>query len=231
MECDSSIFWLGSDLIVYRSRGYSAERVSDVALEEWMRDLVILLGLDACSYSQNGHEFYCLTFTGPTLQSQRSVAYDCATKLWADRASGADGTGVWRARSALMRGGAPLAGDRYTGALHLLEPGGLNDVGVPRVFVACLPPLWAETRRAFMSRLELEMDVGDKGALVTLEKSDDGGYTFTDPRAASTGAVGNYRARVVWNRLGSFFQRVLRFTFTSPPTLYGADVNMDGGKW
>ncbi len=51
---------------------------------------------------------------------------------------------------------------------------------------------------------------------ISLEYSDDGGYNWSNKRERSLGAEGEYRQRVRFNRLGSFRQRVVRISTSSP---------------
>jgi hypothetical protein len=46
--------------------------------------------------------------------------------------------------------------------------------------------------------------------------SDDGGKTWSNERTADTGAVGNYKARVIYRRLGSGRDRVIELSVTDP---------------
>lgn len=66
-----------------------------------------------------------------------------------------------------------------------------------------------------------------------IEWSDDGGYTWSEPRYVSVGAAGSYSQLVrVW-RLGQGRNRVYRVTYTenTPFALYGAslDLKIPGG--
>jgi len=109
---------------------------------------------------------------------------------------------------------------------------GVRDNGVPIMRHAILPPDWAGTRRAFCSRLEVEMESG--GDLspgdVTLDWSDDGGRTWTGgPRTMSAGAPTEFRKRVYTTRLGSFRQRMFRLTTHGHCCFYAADADIQLG--
>ncbi|ASL01759.1 hypothetical protein [Xanthomonas citri] len=58
---------------------------------------------------------------------------------------------------------------------------------------------------------------------ISLEYSDDGGYNWSNKRERSLGAEGEYFQRVRFNRLGSFRQRVVRISTSSP-----ADTDLMG---
>ena len=57
--------------------------------------------------------------------------------------------------------------------------------------------------------------IGSDTPLMLMSYSDDGGRTFTNDREGSMGDVGQYRKRIKWNRLGRFYQRVIRLRGSS----------------
>ena len=233
---DGSVFWVGVDSIVYRSNGYKAERISTHGIETQLRALggggTQALGL---SYSQNGHIFYAIT------AGQTTWVYDCATKLWHTRSSPPstpDGSTPWRIISASNVSDIPLLGDSLTGMLFYANLTHSVEVGNEQVHIATLPPLYANTRRAFCARLEIEMETGDPpgsiGAIpvstVKLQWSDDGGYSFSGgPRQISYGARAAYRTRAFTTRLGSFRQRTFRLTTYGHTTYYAIDAEITAG--
>ncbi len=221
-QIDNSFWFVGKDGVVYRTKGYNLVRVSTHPIEELIRAQWPnqVFGF---AYQWRGHSFYVIT------QVQRTFIYDCATEVWHERSSAADGSTAWFIRSsALFSGGAWLLGDFNTGALYTPASFEPDDASLRQV---TLPPLWAGTKRAFCSRLEVEMEVGTTASHgdVLLEWSDDGGTTWTGSRVMSAGAVGELRRRVVATRLGSFRQRVFRISTHSPSTIFGVDADIQAG--
>lgn len=222
---DGSVFWLGTDCTVWRGEGYRASRVSTHAIEALIRATNPSTVQAALAYTDNGHPFYVLIFLDST------VAYDCRTQRWAERCSQADGTGRWRPQSVALRGQTVLFGDNDSGSIYYqdttIDTDG--DVVVPRQ--ATLPTIWGNTNRAFMHRLEIELETGVSGD-ISLEWSDDGGFTWPGRRVLPSGVASEHYNRVVTNRLGSFRQRTFRITMYKRGTLYGVDAYMslgDGG--
>ena len=229
---DNSIFFLSYQGIVFRINGYQAIRISTSYIEEWIRANSDYNLIDACSHTFEGHAWYCLTFNGSKPETRRTFCYDCSTQRWAERASGLGASDVWLGQSAAQRGQVVLIGSRANGQIYNLDPGADNDNGTVLTRIATLPPIWAETDRAFMHRLTLEMQPGlmPKDNRIQLDVSDDGGFTYrTRPDGVVAGVLGDTKHRVYWPRLGSFRQRVLRFTLNGPCALYGADVEMEKG--
>lgn len=227
---DGSVFWVGVDGIVYRSAGYAAQRISTHGVEAQLRELggVAPIGV---IYTQNGHIFYAMT-AGTT-----TWVYDCATQLWHTRSSSIDGSTPWRIISASNVNDIPLLGDSRSGNLFYANLDHSIENGDPVVHIATLPPLYASTRRAFCSRLEVEMEVGSPPEglpvttpNVTLQWSDDGGYSFSGgPRQMPFGPKAAYRTRVFTTRLGSFRQRTFRLTTTRHTTYYAVDADITAG--
>lgn len=225
-ELDESLWWLGQDRIVYRNEGYAARRVSTHAIEAVLQRHGDLRDISACAWTFEGHGFYALSLPNQTF------VHDAATGLWHERASAANGLGRWRGQCAAQSGQHLFLGDSVTGTLYSMDASLGSDGGVPHAWSATLPPLWAETRRGFMSRVEVEMEVGGDASpgLVTLDWSDDGGWNFYGgPRTMGAGAASERRKRVFATRLGSFRQRVLRVSGTGHATLYGADADISAG--
>jgi hypothetical protein len=223
--CDGSFFFLGTDGIIRRTAGYRTERVSTHALEAAIREMALtsLVPANAISYAQDGHVFYCLTI------GQRTFVYDCATKMWHDRSSSADGAQPWRPVSTALLGDQVLFGE--TGSGRVLGPfKRIPDDGVWPLRSVTMPPLWAGTNRAFCSRLEVETEGhSDWTGDITLEWADDdnvsvwkGGRTLSDTPNT------NHRRRLVTTRLGSFHQRVFRMKTHGAGALYAVDADIIG---
>jgi len=67
----------------------------------------------------------------------------------------------------------------------------------------------------------------NKDNYISLSWSDDGGHTWADERTASMGNVGEYKKRVIWNRLGMPRDRAFRLTCSSPMKKVFMDIYVD----
>jgi hypothetical protein len=96
-----------------------------------------------------------------------------------------------------------------TGALWSPDSSVATEKGATIQRTAQLPALVTHGPRAFMARLEVEMEVGTNASAspLLLSWSDDGGTTYTTPRSLDAGTTGQTRLRVATTRLGSFRQR------------------------
>lgn len=221
---DGSMFWVARNGTVFRSVGYTAQRVSTHAIEESIRQAGAPNAVCGLGYVQGGHSFYCVTY-GPT-----TLVYDVATKVWHERSS-VQTTGAWLPLSIGQYGDIPLFGASNSGKLLTAIPFLETDDGVNQSRLVQLPPLWGGTSRAFCSRLEVELEIGQprNPAGVQLQWSDDGGYTWTAGRAMQTNNSGQYRKRVFTTRLGSFRQRMFRLWMVGHTVIYGVDADITAG--
>jgi hypothetical protein len=222
---DGSMFWVTNGGIVLRSEGYKAKRISTHSVERIIRNAGVTNADLSLTYEQDGHTFYTVTY------GDRTLVYDITTNKWAERSSSVDGSTPWRATSAATLGMVPVLGDRYSGKLFIPVPGLRYEGGLSVLRQFTMPPLWAGTSRAFLNRLEVEMEVGtiESNAQVLVQWSDDGGNTWSAGRNLSPGAIGAFRTRMYTWRLGSFHQRMFRFTTTSgAPTFYAVDASITG---
>ena len=227
-----SVWWIGNDNVVYRSNGYVATRVSNSAIEARITGMFIGDdALDCLFYKIDGHSFYVFSVAGDL-----TWAYDAGAGTWHERSSTADGNGRWRANCATQLGGEPILGDFNTGQLMRLVRASDNDIGVPLMRQAVLPPLAVSSvrgARSFCARLEVEMEVGTGASHqdVTLDWSDDGGQTWVGGRLMGSGPIGNGRKRVFTTRLGSFRQRTFRITTRGAATLWAVDADITPGAY
>jgi hypothetical protein len=223
-RADSSVWWVGLDGIVYRSNGYNPQRVSTHAIEAIIGPSTVSLW--AVTHAHRGHWFYCLT----TIDN-RTLVYDCSTQTWHERSTSTDGTGPWQTTvAATDNNSLHLFGDRTSGELYTLGMQA-TDAGVTVIRQATLPPLWANTNRAFCARVEIEMEVGGANTPgpVLLEWSDDGSRTWGPSRALSAGLPNELRHRVFTTRLGSFRQRTFRMTTHGLTRFYAVDADIQTG--
>ena len=228
-DVDNSLWWLAPEGIVYRTGGnaspYQATRVSHHAIETELQ----ASNKDTCfalSYVIRGHAVYVLTIADLGL----TFGYDAATKRWHNRSSSADGTGPWLALAGGRIGPGSYVGD-VNGRLYTLDPDADTDNGVLVLRSVTMPPLWALTNRAFCSRLEVEMEVNGPTPTndLRLEWSDDGGWTWNGDRIIATNGPLGRRTRAYTTRLGSFRQRVFRFSCNARLIMYAVDADISPG--
>ena len=226
-RADNSVWWVGLDGIVYRSNGYTPQRVSTHAIEAIIGPSTVSLW--AVTHPYRGHWCYCLT----TIDN-RTLVYDVATGVWHERSTSTDGNAPWQTTvAATDNNSLHLYGDRASGWLYTLAMGA-NDANVTVIRQATLPPLWATahpSNRVFCARVEIEMESGGANSPgdVLLQWSDDGSRTWNAGRVMSAGTADELRKRVFTTRLGSFRQRTFRITSHGLSRYYAVDADIAPG--
>lgn len=224
-KADNSVFWLGADDkgqgIVLRAVGYQPQRISTHAIEYAIGQYGTISDAVAWTYQQEGHSFYVLSF--PTADA--TWVYDASTNEWHERAWRDSMNEYHRHRGAchMAFAGHNIVGDWENGNLYRLDLGTYTDNGDTIVRIRQAPHLVSDGKRVFHRSLQIDMETGV--GLVTgqgsdpqamLQWSNDGGATWSNEHWASIGRIGQYVARVRWNRLGQARDRVYRLTITDP---------------
>lgn len=213
-KADNNLFWLGDDLRFYAAKGYDPIPISTPAIDKLVGEQSSPHTARAFTYAQEGHTFYCCSFTGLTL------AYDVSSGLWHERETD---SGRWAAdcHSYVFR--KNIVGDASAGKLYELDLDTYTDNGTTISRRAITPPIDAQGHRGTMSRFFLEAEGGvglttgqgsDPQAM--LDWTDDGGRTWSNEVWAAIGKIGEYGNRATWSRLGQFRSRSMRVTITDP---------------
>lgn len=225
-EHDGIVFWLGDDLKVYMATGYQPQRISNFAVEEFIRkfaDDAAIGVLDAygMAYSQAGHTFYVLTFP----MAGYTFCFDIGVNppVWHERRSGTQLTNaVWGVTTLTTWNGVVYAG--YSdGQVGILDLDTFTEFGNAIRSAARTPPLFNDGKRATLSTLELECELGaglntgqGSDPTVMLRWSDDGGATWSNQREMSIGRTGSRIDRAMARRMGMFRQRTYEFSISDP---------------
>ena len=226
---DNSIFWLANDKTVRRLDGQTPLRVSQHGMEKALKGYSDLTDCQAFSYSLEGH--LCVVFRFPTAGA--TWVFDITMGEWHERESWPGGS--WDVCKTVEVGGVVYALHAETGAVGILNPDSAEEWGNYLRPEWTYQPIYQEGQRLFHSQFEMGMTpaVTDSVAEphITLEYSDDGGRTFTTAPTRSMGAVGQYKTRVVWHRLGSGRDRVYRASVSDPipMTVWGSYAEISNG--
>ena len=221
---DNSIFWLYQEQaggrMVMRSNGYQPVRVSDHAVEWAMSQYATVADAVSWTYQYSGHSFYVLCF--PTAGA--TWVYDVSTSKWHERAAFTGGVYIrYKPATHMHCFGKHLVGDYSSGKLFSLDPNVYTDDGNPLVRTRIAPHLGNELNRNFYDELELDCQVGmglpsgqGSDPKIILQVSRDGGKTFGNEQPRGLGKMGQFRARVVWRRLGYARDLVFKLVMTDP---------------
>jgi hypothetical protein len=217
--------WLGRDADgqaqVYAGRG---QRVSTRAIEERFEGIDVA-NARAYTYSDGGSRFYCLNV--PNVDT--TLCFDLTFKQWHERAELVAGAyEPWRPTCHAFAYGKHYFG-AADGKIYQLDADAHDFAGDVKVRDRIAPVISSpDMRKLRYSRFDLLSERGFGGA-VMLRFSDDNGATWSAWRTDSAGAVGEYRERVRFNRLGSARDRVfqVRATDAVPFNPVAANVEVD----
>ena len=234
---DNSVFWLGRDErgagVVYRLEGFRAARISTMAIEQVIQSS-IEAGNDvsqavAYAYQHNGHAFYVLQVPGV----ETTWTYDVSSGQWHERAEFVLGDyEQHRGRYHAYCFGQHLIGgdDDVIYAYDVEANTNAGDVLVrDRVSPHYATP---QLDRISFPSFELDCTVGfgiagQTEARVMLRYSNDGGFSWSDWRTSTLGAVGEKTARARFLRCGSARDRVwqIRATDDVPFAIVAAAID------
>ena len=221
-----SLVWVGKTErgagYVYLMDGHAPRRISTQAVEEALSGSADLSQCSLWTYHIDGSEF--VGVNAPGLET--TWVYEFATQQWHERGEWIDG--AWRpfrADSVTFVGGRHYAcGGRNA---YIISAADYSVAGVPMVRERTWPHLVAPSFEPVAYRsLELACTTGH-GGTVTLEISNDGGFTFGAPLLRSLGVVGRWMQRVRWQPLGSARDRVFRIRCSDavPLVIHAAAVD------
>jgi len=200
--------------------GYVPTRISTHAVEQTLLNKNIDNAI-AWTYQQEGHECYVVTF--PTLDL--TWVYDVSTSMW-HKWLWIDNTNTYhrhRGNCAALFQGKVYVGDYENGIIYLLDPSNFTDNGQEIRRLRRAPHLVTDLQRQYLDELQIQFQPGvgnqvDPGQTpqAMLRWSNDGGSTWSNEHWTSIGAVGLYKNRAIWRRLGWSRDRVFEVVVTDP---------------
>ena len=218
--------WLGLDdtgqAQVMAGRG---QRVSTRAIEERFEGLN-LTGARAFTFNWQAHQFYCLNVANV----DTTLAFDLTFKQWFELAELVGGDYQhWRPTCHAF-----AYGNHYFGAddgiIYKMDPAVNNFAGS----VKCRDRISPVTSSPDMHRLrfssfEILADKGTNGT-VLFRSSDDNGFTWNNWHYDSAGAIGKYRDRSIFRRLGHARDKVFQARMTDDAPWNPVAANVEIGR-
>lgn len=222
---DNSVFWIGRDkdgnANVYRTRGFSPQRISTYAIEFILGQISDLSVIRSYTYQENGHVFYVLT--GSTMST--TLVYDVSTQQWHERAF-LNGFGNFErdlAITHMFAFGKHLVGDRSSGNVYQQSLDFFDDNGSAIKRQRTFTHIHNEGEPIRFNQLAVEFEGGvglqsgqGSNPQAWLEVSEDFGRTWGPEYYTGIGAVGKYMTRAVWRKLGLSYQFTFRVSISDP---------------
>lgn len=227
VKLDNALFWVGDDLIVYRS-GPVPESVTTPMIADRLRNAAPgIAQLTAFACQAEGHWFY--VFNLPS--TNESYAYDCSTKEWARwgtyQAFFPD-PGVFMGSTAAGFGATTFIGSRTDSRIWLLDPANNFDDDVEKQVIVS-GAIWTIAGKLRLNNVCLSCvrGVGNADApdpLVWMRMSKDGARTWSVWLSGTLGRRGEYTYKAVWRGLGLVSQPGVVFEFrVSDPVVFVAE--------
>lgn len=220
VKTNGQIFFVGSSVdepvsvFAYSGSG-QPQKISTRPIDTLLQKLseTQVTEIIAWSYSQGGHSFIGFTLSNTT------IVFDLTTGLWHERKSrvtsddGAVVTSRYRVSCVLPVYGKLLVGDLKDGRIGTLSATVYSEYTENILKRVVGQPFVNEMRSFTVPQLEATVESGVGNSNVTdpqimMERSIDG-VTWTDPRQASMGKLGEYQKRQIWYKLG----RASRFEY------------------
>jgi hypothetical protein len=222
---NNTIYFIGSDLMVYEMVGYTPVRISSHAIEADLAG-VDLLDAFAYTYQEGGHLFYVMTIPS----RNKTWCFDIATREWHIRRDYQFGR--HRSNCHEFIENKNLVGDFQSGRIYELTQKYLSDDGEPLIRDFTLPTINNGRKFTTIYSFELDMTTGigltygqgsDPKAILNYSK--DGGKTWSNDKFTNLGKLGKYLERVKWTRFGAARQFIIRVRISDPVPI---DI---GGAW
>ena len=245
-KLDNGVFWLGGDArgegIVYRTNGYTGQRVSTHAIEWQIQQYGDISDAIGYTYQQDGHAFYVLIFPS----AGATWVYDVATDNWHERAAWVNGAYTrHRSNCQMAFNHQVIVGDYNDGRIYAFDLETYSDDDQPQRWLRswrALPQDQNTLVRTAQHSLQLDAETGvglnsGQGDIpqAMLRWSDDGGHTWSNEHWSSMGAIGAYGTRTFWRRLGmtnKLRDRVYEVSGTDPVkiAIVGANLLLSGSS-
>lgn len=237
-RADNSVFFLGSDKVIWRLNGYQPTRISTHAVEYSIGQYDVS-DCRMWAEKREGHLFIWCQF--PT--GNETWVFDVATGMWHRRAyrDPNNGTlGRHRANCHLYLDNTHYVGDYENGKIYELSMDAYDDDGDPLPAIrVCKHVADGGLKPVFHHRLQIDVEAGvglvsgnGSDPKMILRWSDDGGHTYGNDVEMPIGAIGEYATRVIWEPLGRAYDRVYWAQITDPVkrVIVGAALDTTTGR-
>lgn len=216
-KIDNSVFFPATDNTVRRMNGYTPVIISTPFITQQIEALDTLdrASLIGMAWSEGSHSFYGLTC------AKWSYAYDCSTQLWIRKRSYlADN---WRVSTILNVAGDYLAFDTLSARMGQLSPEVYAEWDSPLILLATAQVVEQDNARITGSMLEVVAECGvglniGQGSQpqMMMRQSFNGGRTWTSERWRNMGAIGEFKRRCRWARIGQGRDRSIEVSISDP---------------
>jgi len=212
------LYFLGSDLSIYQMAGLSLRAIGNPAIGQAIENYTDVSDAYGVCFTLDNTNFYMLSF--PT--GNETWLFNETAGIWTNLAYGMDGSQHLISSYEHIYN-KHLVTDRRNGNVYELDFDTYTDNGDPIQHQRDTISINGATFGApgvtvFMNYLRLEIESG--ASLVTdesqiiMQYSDDNGRSWSSERWMSIGEQGEFEHELVWWGMGSFKNRMFRFTMS-----------------
>lgn len=232
---DNFLYFVGDDKTAYRLVGSNAQRISDVSFANALEGYTTSDAIGFCYTIQN-QNFYQVSF--PT--DGKTWCYHETTGKWFEMTTA---SGRHLANDYAYIYGKHLVSDYRTGSIMELSLDAFDDAGEAIIRVRDSGLIDSSYMGAQFAGRELEMNwlrlvmpsgVGlstgqGSDPVVMLRFSDDRGKTWSSEMQGRMGESGDFQREIVFDQLGSFYNRMIRVSCSDPVFfgLYAAQADVE----
>lgn len=202
-KINNTIYFIGSDLMVYQMQGYTPARISNSAVEKTMLN-VSLDDAYSFTYQDEGQLFYMLTIP----ESNITWCYEVSTGAWHKRESYQFGR--HSSNCSIFFHSKTLVGDFQNGIIYQMSRKHYKDDVDPIIRTFVIPTISNNRNYITVDSLQFDLSVGvglvdgqgnDPEARVYYSK--DSGKTYGQNfKVGKIGKIGKYQTRCKVNRFG-----------------------------
>ncbi len=229
-----AMYFLGSDLNVYRITGFQPEPVGNPSICEEIRSYGNVSAAYGVCFTLESQNYYLLSFPG------HATWLYCEGLGWTNLANGVHGEPHLIYDYAYCYD-KHLIQSRIDGSIYELcestyqDAGGVIDRLRDTIKISG-KDFGAPGKEIYMHSLELVVETGSglitgqgENPKVMMSFSDDGGRTFSEEQWVSFGRMGEftYSINPKWHHLGSFYERQFRFRCSDPVKFVIISANAD----
>lgn len=227
---DDSLVFLGKSSLgqvqVMRLNGHTAVPISDPELTYLINRYGTKSDATGFSYMLGGHPMYQLNFPaeGKSWLYDGLASAQAGTPIWSSLESGLSG-GRHRAEIACDFVNRVCVSDYSTGDIYRIDEAAYTDNGTAIPFELISRHRVEETdyRSLIVDRLYVACETGvglatgqGSNPQVMLQISTDGGNSYGSERWKTLGAIGEFKSRAEWFRIGKADDFVFKFRVTDP---------------
>lgn len=204
--------------------GYTVQPVSTSDIDSIIANFTSPTNCTALVYTALGHPMYQITWPA----DNRTLTYDVVSQIWHEAQTGGGTTP--QAHSAVYC--VTYQGDNLTatgltgGVISKFDMSTKTDNGTAIYREVCTKHIRDQGNQTFLCQAWLDFELGTSSGNVTLNVSKDGGNSFGPSKVKSVSSRGQ---RVIWNRLGSSEDFVLKISTSDPInfTILGGSASVD----